>query len=112
MTDDGIVGYGECSDNRVNPYGILGCVEDLKPILIGADPSAVEGLYWQMHRLTRPNLGGVVQKAIAGIEIALWGIKAKALGLSVSQVFGGPIRDRIKGYWSHCGTYRALYPDI
>lgn len=111
-TDEGVVGYGECSDNRVNPYGILGCVEDLKPLLIGADPRAVEALYWQMHRLTRPNLGGVVQKAIAGIEIALWDIKAKALGISVSTLFGGPIRDRIRVYWSHCGTYRALYPEL
>ncbi len=112
QTDEGIVGYGECSDNRVNPYGIVGCVEDLKPLLVGADPSAVEALYWQMYRLTRPNLGGVVQKAIAGIEIALWDIKAKALGVTVSELFGGPIRDRIRVYWSHCGTYRALYPDM
>lgn len=111
-TDEGVVGYGECSDNRVNPYGILGCVEDIKPLLVGVDPRAVESLYWQMFRLTRPNLGGVVQKAIAGIEIALWDIKAKALGVSVSELFGGPIRDRIRVYWSHCGTYRALYPDM
>jgi L-alanine-DL-glutamate epimerase-like enolase superfamily enzyme len=110
-TDEGIVGYGECSDNRVNPFGVVGCVEDLKPLLIGADPRAVDALYWQMHRLTRPNLGGVVQKAIAGIEVALWDIKAKALGISVSELFGGPIKDRIRVYWSHCGTYRALYPD-
>lgn len=111
-TDEGVTGWGECSDNRVNPYGILGCVEDLKPILIDADPRAVENLYWQMYRLARPNLGGVVQKAIAGIEVALWDIKAKALGIPVYELFGGPLREKIRVYWSHCGTYRALYPDL
>jgi galactonate dehydratase len=111
-TDDGIVGYGECSDNRVNPFGVAGCVEDLRPILIGKDPRPVEDLYWQMYRLTRPNLGGVVQKAIAGIEVALWDIKAKALGVPLYELFGGPQRDKIRVYWSHFGTYRALYPEI
>ena len=67
-TDEGLVGWGECSDNRVNPFGVVGCVEDLKSVLIGCDPRPVESLYWQMYRLARPNLGGVVQKAIAGIE--------------------------------------------
>lgn len=111
-TDAGIVGWGECSDNRANPLGILGCVEDLKALLIGADPRAAESLYWQMYRATRPNLGGVVQKAIAGIEVALWDIKGKALGVPVYELFGGPMRDKIRVYWSHCGTYRALYSDI
>lgn len=111
-TDEGLVGWGECSDNRVNPYGIMGCVQDLRTLLIGADPRPVEALYGQMYRLTRPNLGGVAQKALAGIEVALWDIKAKALGVPVHVLFGGPIRDRIRVYWSHCGTYRALYPEM
>ena len=35
-TDDGITGYGECSDVR-SPMSIVGAVEDLKPALIGTD---------------------------------------------------------------------------
>ncbi len=111
QTDEGVTGYGECSDNRVNPYGVVGCVKDLTPILIDRDPRAVEALYWEMYRLTRPNLGGVVQKAIAGIEVALWDIKAKMLGVPLYELSGGPIRDRVRVYWSHCGTYRALYSE-
>src|SRR5262249_47889481 len=76
-TDDGLVGWGECSDNR-SPYGIAGCVRDLEDLLIGQDPRPVERLYWDMIRRTRQNLGGVTHKAIAGIELALWDIKAKA----------------------------------
>jgi len=112
QTDEGITGYGECSDNRINPYGIVGSVKDLAPTLINSDPRGVETLYWQMYRLTRPNLGGVVHKAIAGIEVALWDIKAKALGVPIYELFGGPQRDKVRLYWSHCGTYRALYSEI
>ena len=60
-----------------------------------------------MLRATRQNLGGVTHKAMAGVELALWDIKAKALGVPVYELFGGPLRDRIRLYWSHCGTTRA-----
>ena len=105
-TDDGLVGWGECSDNR-SPYGIAGSVQDLTPLLIGQDPRPVERLYWDMLRATRQNLGGVSHKAMAGIELALWDIKARALGVPVYELFGGPLRDRMRLYWSHCGTTRA-----
>ena len=60
-----------------------------------------------MLRRVRQNSGGVSHKAMAGIELALWDIKAKALGVPVYELFGGPLRDRMRLYWSHCGTTRA-----
>jgi L-alanine-DL-glutamate epimerase-like enolase superfamily enzyme len=107
-TDEGLSGWGECSDNR-NPLGIAGCVRDFEHLLIGQDPRAIERLYWDLLRRSRQNLGGVSHKAIAGIELALWDIKAKALGVPVWELFGGPLRDRVRLYWSHCGTTRALH---
>ncbi len=107
-TDAGIVGWGECSDSR-NPYGVAGSVRDLESLLVGEDPRAVERLYWDMLRAFRQNLGGTSHKAIAGIELALWDIKAKALGVPVYELFGGPMRDGVQLYWSHCGTTRARY---
>ena len=109
-TDDGLVGWGECSDSR-SPWGIAGCVRDLADLLIGQDPRPVERLYWDMLRRVRQNLGGVSHKAIAGIELALWDLKAKALGVPVYELFGGPVRNRIRLYWSHCGTYRLAWPE-
>jgi len=38
-------------------------------------------------------------------------IKAKALGVPLYELFGGPYRDSIKLYWGHCGLYRALVAD-
>ena len=49
----------------------------------------------------------MIAKAIAGIENALLDVKAKALGVPVYELFGGPTRDTIPMYWSHCGTTRA-----
>jgi L-alanine-DL-glutamate epimerase-like enolase superfamily enzyme len=107
-TDVGIVGWGECSDGR-NPYGVAGSVRDLEPLLRGEDPRAVQRLYWDMLRAFRQNLGGTSHKAIAGVELALWDIKAKALGVPVYELFGGPMRDGVQLYWSHCGTTRARH---
>src|SRR3982075_3651519 len=105
-TDAGLVGWGECSDSR-NPYGVAGSVRDLEDLLLGEDPRYIERLYWDMLRTFRQNLGGTSHKAIAGVELALWDIKAKALGVPVYELFGGPMRDRVRLYWSHCGTTRA-----
>jgi L-alanine-DL-glutamate epimerase-like enolase superfamily enzyme len=49
----------------------------------------------------------VIAKAIGGIENALLDLKAKALGVAVYELFGGPTRETIPLYWSHCGTTRA-----
>ena len=58
--------------------------------------------------MARQSPGGIAAKAIAGIELALWDVKAKALGVPVSELFGGPLRLRQRVYWSHCGTSRAM----
>jgi galactonate dehydratase len=112
QTDEGLVGYGECGDNWARPHGVAGCVRDLEHILIDKDPRAVAKLYWDMENVIRQSPGGVAQKAVAGIETALWDIKAKALGVPLYDLFGGKIRHKVRLYWSHCGTYRAFYPDL
>jgi L-alanine-DL-glutamate epimerase-like enolase superfamily enzyme len=65
-----------------------------------------------MYRMTRQSPGGIAAKAIAGIELALWDIKAKAFGVPVYELFGGPVRERQQVYWSHCGTSRARSADL
>ena len=104
-TDEGVTGYGECSDGR-NPYAVTGAIEDFKPLLLGADPRAYEMRFWDLIRGSRQSPGGIAAKAIAGIELALIDIKAKALGISVVELFGGPTREEVRLYWSHCGTTR------
>jgi L-alanine-DL-glutamate epimerase-like enolase superfamily enzyme len=110
-SDDGTVGYGECSDGR-SPHGIIGTIEDMKPLLMGKDPRAFEMRFWDMIRGTRQSPGGIAAKAIAGVELALVDLKARALGVSVTELFGGPTRDKVRVYWSHCGTTRARNPEL
>ena len=92
-TDEGITGWGECSDART-PNGIAAAVTDLKTILVGQDPCAFEARFADMTRMTRSSPGGIAAKASAGIENALLDIKARALGISVAELFGGPTRDQ------------------
>ncbi len=105
-TDEGLTGYGECSDGR-NPFGIAATVGEFATVLAGRDPRPVEANYHDMYRLARQSAGGIASKAIAGVELALWDVKAKALGVPVYELFGGPLRKRQRVYWSHCGSSRA-----
>jgi len=105
--DDGSVGWAEITDSHGSPRGLAGIVEDLAPVVVGRDPRPVEGIYWDLYRHTRQSPGSVIAKAIAGIENALLDLKARALGIPVHELFGGPTRESIPTYWSHCGTTRA-----
>ncbi len=109
-TDEGITGWGECSDSRT-PHAIVGAIRDFAPRLIGSDPRAYEMRFQDMLRPTRQSMGGVAAKAMAGIELALVDIKARALGISVVELFGGPTRNDVRVYWSHCGTTRITHGD-
>ena len=64
-----------------------------------------------MHAITRQAPGGLAQQAIAAIENALVDLKARALGIPVAEMLGGPVRDRLRLYWSHCGSYRLQHAD-
>jgi len=111
-TDDGLVGWSEITDSHGSPRGLAGIIEDLAPLVVGRDPRAVERIYWELYRHTRQSPGSVVQKALAGIENVLLDLKGKALGVPVYELFGGPTRDSIQSYWSHCGTTRARAYDV
>ena len=106
-TNEGLVGWSECTDSHGSPQGMAGVVKDLLPLLVGQDPRKIEKLCWDMHSRTRQSPGSIIQKAIGGIENALWDIKGKALGVPVYELFGGPVREEIPLYWSHCGTSRV-----
>jgi galactonate dehydratase len=111
-TDEGLIGWSECTDSHGSPLGMQGVVRDLSPLLIGQDPRNINKLLSMMHSRTRQSPGSIIQKSIGGIENALWDIKAKELGVPVYELFGGAIRDTIPLYWSHCGTSRVRASDI
>ena len=96
-TDEGISGIGEASGW---PRVIETAVEDLKSVLIGQDPGRIE-LLWQKMLLGMMGHGmtGVVGAgAMTGIEIALWDILGKKLGVPVVDLLGGMCRERVRVY--------------
>src|SRR6187549_895512 len=104
-TDEGIVGIGECSGW---PRVIETAVLDLKRLLIGEDPTHIERLWQKMHiAIMGHGLTGTVGAgAMTGIDMALWDIKGKKLGVPVWNLLGGKIRDRIRIY-GHAKTPEA-----
>jgi galactonate dehydratase len=101
-TDEGITGIGECSGW---PRVIEAGVKDLAAVLIGEDPTHIERLWQRMHicLMGHGMLGTVGGGAMTGIDMALWDIKGKALGVPVWNLLGGKVRDEIRIY-SHANT--------
>ena len=109
-TDEGIAGWSEFMEGY-GAQGLAGVIEKLGARLVGQDPRPVEKHSTYLYAATRQAAGGLNAQAIGAIENALVDIKAKALGVPVYELLGGPVRDRLQVYWSHCGTYRARYAD-
>ncbi len=104
-TDSGLVGWSEYNESFGGP-GISALIEGAAPALVGKDPRKVEAHMALLYALRRTAPGGPMWQAMAAIENALIDIKAKALGIPVYELLGGPTREKIRLYWSHCGTYR------
>ncbi len=105
-TDEGLVGWSEYNETYWNP-GLTAVIRKLAESLVGRDPRAVGRIGAELYARTRLAPGGVNQQAIAAIENACLDVKARALGIPVYALLGGPVRDRLPVYWSHCGTFRA-----
>uniref|UniRef100_A0A060T2P8 ARAD1C34364p n=1 Tax=Blastobotrys adeninivorans TaxID=409370 RepID=A0A060T2P8_BLAAD len=96
-TEDGIVGWGEATlEGHVE--AVEGAFQDLRERFVGFDSNQIENI-WQLsyrHRFYRG--GPVLMSAMSGLDIALWDIKGKRLGVPVYELLGGKVRDRINVY--------------
>jgi D-galactarolactone cycloisomerase len=102
ITDTGIVGWGECFGRaRLN----AAIIQAFVPFLVGIDPTATEWI-WQLlyNQFRDQGQKGLNITALSGVDIALWDIRGKALGVSVHRLLGGPMRQRVQAYAT--GTYR------
>ncbi len=108
-TDEGITGFGECF--RRAPYVSKAAIETVfTPLLIGRDPFDTTASWDAMF--SAGNVAGppgALQTAASGVDIALWDIKGKALGVPLYKLLGGKNRDRIRVYAS--SLKRDLSPE-
>ena len=93
-TDEGIYGWGE-SGLSFREKAVVGAVEHYSQFLVGRDPSQIGALWQEMYRSQYFEGGRALTAAISAIDIALYDIKGKALGVPVYQLLGGKQRDRI-----------------
>ena len=106
-TDAGLTGIGEVDSSPelvaalVRARGSHAVATGLRDILVGEDPLDVERLWDKMYRgLIYFGRRGIAIHAISGVDIALWDLKGKALGVPVSALLGTPVRDRVRAYAS------------
>jgi len=111
VTDDGLTGWSEYYDGY-GAGGVTALLRKFADIAKGMDPREVGRISTTLHSVSRLAHGGMNAQAIAAIENACLDIKAKALGIPVYALFGGPFRDRIPLYWSHCGSRRVWRRDL
>jgi L-alanine-DL-glutamate epimerase-like enolase superfamily enzyme len=109
-TDEGIVGWAETYDWHTSA-SLKTALEVMGRRLIGEDPRRIELMNERIWYGGRPGVPER-QKVLAAVDLALWDIKAKWLGVPVYELLGGLFRDRIPLYWSHFATYRAVWPDV
>ena len=96
-TDEGITGVGEAT-LEMKELSVATAVEELSRYLVGKDPREIERHYHAMYRDSYWRIGPVLMSALSGVEMCLWDITAKELGVPVYRLFGGKCNDKVKGY--------------
>jgi len=116
-TDAGLVGLGEAKVGVGNLGNYAAVVElirsDLGPAVVGRDPSDITAIWEALYSGTRAHYGvregrafptvgrrGITIAAISGIDIALWDLLGKSLGVPVWRLLGGRYRERVPAYAS------------
>src|SRR3984893_5972600 len=100
--EDGSSGWGEA----FGPARLTAPIVDYyKPLLIGADALATEAIWQSLYnRLRDHGQKGLAIEALSAVDIALWDLKGRHLGLPVHRLIGGPLRSRVQAYAT--GFYR------
>src|ERR1017187_9982192 len=96
-TDQGIVGQGESTDA---PQGNVPLIRSFGRLLVGQDPLNIEAAFERIRTagIFAGAQSGQYITALTGVEIALWDVAGKALGLPVYQLMGGKVRARVRVY--------------
>lgn len=102
-TDEGIYGVGECGITG-RELAVIGVIDHFKGFLIGQDATRIEHIWQWLFRGAFFPAQRIVSAAISAIDIALWDIKGKALGVPVYELLGGLVRDKVVCYPHNSGA--------
>lgn len=93
-TDEGVYGWGE-SGLSGRELAVIGAVQHFREFLMGKNPFAIGALWQEMYRSQYFEGGRVLTAAISAIDIALYDLKGKALGVPVYELLGGKQRNHV-----------------
>lgn len=93
-TDDGTVGFGQ-SGCWAYPHAVDAVMSSFSAYLVGQDPRQIEHHWHHLYRMG-PFRGAVLTAAVSAVDIALWDIAGKRLGVPIYELLGGPTRDKIR----------------
>lgn len=96
-TDEGVDGVGE-GTLEYKEKALTGAIEHIKNYLVGKDPRQIEKHYHDIYRDAYWRGGAVLMSALSAVEIALWDILGKSLGVPVYQLLGGKVNDDCRIY--------------
>ena len=94
---DGRTGWGEASLES-HTEAVEGCLDELISRFVGLDADGIERIWQESWRVNFYRGGPVFMSAAAGIDIALWDLKARKLGVPICEMLGGKMRDRVRVY--------------
>ena len=96
-TDAGLSGWGE-PVLEGHAATLAAAVEELGDLVIGRDPRRIEDIWQMIYRNGCYRGGPVLMSALSGLDMALWDIRGRDLGVPVHALLGGPVRDRVRTY--------------
>ncbi|HIF71737.1 MAG TPA: mandelate racemase/muconate lactonizing enzyme family protein [Dehalococcoidia bacterium] len=102
-TDEGIYGWGE-SGLSSREMGVKGIIEHYREFLVGRDPMQRGALWQEMYRSQYFEGGRTLTAAISAIDIALYDIVGKKLGVPVYQLLGGKQRNYVPTFATGGGS--------
>ena len=111
QTDEGIEGIGESSMLSSDPIVESLIQEWSENYLVGKDPLAGQVHWTRLHQDNLGRGGRLYSTVLSGIDIALWDLRGKILGVPVYQLLGGPFRNKLRVYANGWYTNPAS-PDL
>ncbi|KAL1953777.1 hypothetical protein VTO42DRAFT_2274 [Malbranchea cinnamomea] len=95
--DQGGYGWGEATLEG-HTQAVEGTLDEMIPRLIGMVASDIEHIWQKFWRLGFYRGGPVFMSALSGVDIALWDLKARRLGVPIYELLGGKVRDKVQVY--------------
>ena len=108
-TDEGIVGLGEATLEG-KERAVQGAIAEVAEAVVGLDPTRISKITYELARDWYWRGGPVIMTALSALEMALWDISARDLGVPVYRLLGGATRDRVRAYANGWFT-GAVTPD-